>query len=145
MTHASEKVIEFFDNYAEALHVLDLEVLGSAYGDTFMFAGPAGVQAVKREDFLKVVPKRQAFFESVGLTSTTLQSLEETPLDDDYVLVDASWNMRFEKELELLGLDESSAATYILRRNDDSFQIVFQLDHQDLTRRVRELGLLPAT
>jgi hypothetical protein len=39
--------------------------LGSAYGNAFVFAGPGGVQAVKRDDFLKMVPKRAAFFRSL--------------------------------------------------------------------------------
>ena len=95
MAEASKAIREFFDEYAKATGSLDLAFLGTAYGDTFMFAGPGGVQAVKRDDFLKVVPKR--------------------------------------------------GATYILRRQENSLQIVFQLDHQDLTKRLDELGLLPAS
>jgi len=108
-----------------------------------MFAGPGGVQPVKRDDFLKVLPKRQGFFQTVGLVSTALQSIEETRLDDNYIIVEANWIMRFEKESKQPVLDGSSA-TYILRRQGDSLEIVFQLDHKDLTQRVRELGLLPS-
>jgi hypothetical protein len=142
VAEASDEVREFFNNYAKATGPFDLAFFGSAYGDTFMFAGPSGTQTVKLDDFLRVLPKRQAFFEAVGLKSSTIQSLEETRLDDDYVMVKAHWRMRFEKDAERRVVDESSA-TYILRRRDGSMRIVFQLDHQDLTQRARDLGLLP--
>jgi hypothetical protein len=143
MAEASDPVRRFFNDYAKAIDPMDLAFLGSAYGESFLFAGPSGTQTVKRDDFLKVLPKRQAFFATVGLTSTIVESLEETRLDDNYVMVKARWRMRFEKGGERPVLDESSA-TYVLRREQHSMHIVFQLDHQDLAQRVRDLGLLPA-
>jgi hypothetical protein len=108
-----------------------------------MFASPQGIQAVKRDDFLKVLPKRQEFFKTVGLTSSKIQSLEETRLDDNYFMVKAYWSMRFEKDPAQPIVAEIST-TYILYRQGHSLRIVFQLDHQDLMRRVQDLGLLPA-
>lgn len=134
---------EFFDAYARAADAVDLAFFESAYAETFMFAGPAGVQAVKRDDFLKVLPKRKAFFTSIGLTGTHLHGLEETTLDELHVMVRVQWVLRFEKAPNPPIVDHS-AATYILRRHDASARIVFQIDHQDLTRRARELGLIPA-
>ena len=144
MAEASKAIREFFDAYAKATGSLDLAFLGSAYGDTFMFAGPGGVQVVKRDDFLKVVPKREAFFRAAGLVASEVRRLEETRLDEKHTMVQAHWAMRFEKDAGRPIMDES-AATYVLRRQEDSLQIVFQLDHQDLAKRVHELGLLPAS
>ena len=59
MAEASETIREFFDAYAKATGSLDSAFLGSAYGDTFMFAGPGGVQAVKRDDFLDPMPSKR--------------------------------------------------------------------------------------
>jgi hypothetical protein len=86
------------------------------------------------EDFLKALPKRQGFFKTIGLTASKIQSLEETRLDENYVMVKASWQMRFEKEPEQAIVDEISA-TYILYQQEDLLRIVFQLDHQDLMKR----------
>ena len=108
-----------------------------------MFAGPQGVQAIKKEDFLKVLPKRKDFFKMVGLTSSKIQRLEETRLDTNYIMVKAYWKMQFEKDPAHPITDEISA-TYILSQQGDSLRIVFQLDHQDLMKRVQALGLLPA-
>ena len=103
-----------------------------------MFAGPGGVQAVKRDDFLKVVPKRAAFFRAIGLVASEVRRLEEIRLDEKHTMVRAYWSLRFEQDAGRPLIDEIEA-TYIPRR-EESWQIVFQLDHQDLTRRVQELG-----
>jgi hypothetical protein len=134
---------EFFDAYARAADSVDLAFFESAYAETFMFAGPAGVQAVKRDDFLKVLPRRKAFFASIGLTGTQVSRLDETTLDELHMMVRVQWGLRFEKAPRPPIVDQSSA-TYVLRRNEPSAQIVFQIDHQDLTRRAQELGLIAA-
>src|SRR4030095_16285345 len=128
MAEASKGIREFFDAYAKATGSLDLAFFGTAYGDTFMFASPGGVQAVKRDDFLKVVPKRGAFFRAAGLMASELGRLEEMRLDEKHTMVQARWNLRFEKEPGRPIVDES-AATYILRRQENSLQIWFPLPH----------------
>ena len=142
MAEASKEIREFFDAYAKATRSLDLAFLESAYGDTFMFASAGGVQAVKRDDFLKVVPKRGAFFRAAGLVGSEVSRLEEMGLDEKHTLIQTHWSLRFEKDRGRPIIEEI-AATYVLRRQPGSWQIVFQLDHQDLTKRVQELGLLP--
>jgi len=134
---------DFFEAYARAADSVDLAFLESAYAETFMFAGPAGVQTVKRDEFLKILPKRKAFFAAIGLTGTEVHGLEETPLDELHVMVRARWALRFERAPGPPIVDHS-AATYILRRYGGSAQIVFQIDHQDLVKRAQELGLIAA-
>ena len=97
--------------------------------------------AVTREDFLKVVPKRRAFFVAAGLAASEVVDLEETALDQRHLLVKARWMFRFEKHPSRPVVEEG-AATYVLRRQEGGLAIIFQLDHQDLTKRVQELGLL---
>src|SRR5205807_798972 len=121
-----------------------LAFLGTAYGDTFMFASPGGIQAVKRDDFLKVVPKRGAFVRAAGLVASEVRGVEEMRLDEKHTMVQTRWTLRFEKEPGRPIIDEI-AATYILRRQENAPQIVFQLDHQDLTKRLDKLGLLPTS
>jgi hypothetical protein len=142
MAEASSAVRALFEAYARATASADPAFFATAYGETFMFAGPATVQAVKRDDFLKVVPKRRTFFAAVGLTATDVSSIDERPLDQHHLLVRVGWTFRFERH-PARPIVEEGAATYVLRRQDSGLQIVFQLDHQDLTRRVQELGLLP--
>ena len=142
MSEASSAVRALFEAYARATASADPAFFAIAYGETFMFAGPATVQAVKRDDFLKVIPKRREFFAAVGLTATEVSSIDETPLDEHHLLVRVGWTFRFERR-PAQTVVEKGAATYVLRQQDGGLRIVFQLDHQDLTRRVQELGLLP--
>ena len=143
MKQATDFVREFFEDYERGSNALDLELLASRYSDSFTFASPQGVQAIKKEDFLKVLPRRKEFFKTVGLTSSKIQRLEETRLDNNYIMVKVYWNMRFEKDPEQPIINQISA-TYILYQQEDLLRIVFQLDHQDLMKRVQDLGLLPA-
>lgn len=132
---------EFFDAYATATASLDPAFLESAYAETFMFASPGGVQSVKRDDFLRVVPKRAGLFRSAGHVATDLGSIQETRLDDMHTMVRAPWSLRFEK-IPGQPVVVDAEATYVLRRDGGAWRIIFQLDHQDLVGRMQELGLL---
>jgi hypothetical protein len=107
-----------------------------------MFGGPEGVQTVKKEDFLQTLPKREGFFKAVGLTASRIKSLEETQLDENYVMIKVVWCMRFEKPPEP-SMDVELETTYVLFQPESSLRIVFQLDHQDFMKRVQDLGLWP--
>jgi hypothetical protein len=136
-------VRKVFEDYERGIATPDPELLSSLYNGSFVFAGPQGVQVVAREDLLRALPRRQGFFQAVGLTSSRVRSLDVTCLDENYLMVKAWWEMRFEKGPGQPIIDETSA-TYILHRRGDLLRIAFQLDHQDLVTRVQDLGLLPA-
>jgi hypothetical protein len=133
-------VREFFDGYEKANAEFEIPNIAALYADVFMFGGPQGVQCVKKEDFVRVLPKRKEFFRSVGLVSSKIESLEASNLDSKYVLVKAVWKMHFESSTGL-PINSENSTTYILAGTGDSFQIVVQVDHQDLMKKVQDLGL----
>jgi hypothetical protein len=133
-------VREFFNGYEKANAEFDVPEIAALYADVFMFGGPQGVRCVKKEDFVRVLPQRKEFFRSVGLVSSKIESLEASNLDSKYVFVKSVWKMHF-KNRTGLSIDSENSATYILAGTDGSFQIVFQLDHQDLMKKVQDLGL----
>ena len=141
MQEVSERVKAFFDQYELNIGGSDLSTLAAQYGDAFVFAGPQGTQAVKRDDFVRVLPKRQGFFNSVGLRSSTVAALEETRVDDSWVLVKAQWRLKFEPTA-MPAFDIDVSAMYLLQQCPDGLRIVFQRDYDDLTKRVQELGLV---
>lgn len=102
-------------------------------------SGGQGVQSVKKEDFLKVIPRRKAWFSSMGMVSSQLGRLEHTSLDARYSLVKTDWKIAVEKSGHKQQVE--TWATYVLEQKDGSLQIFFQIDHQDLAARVKELGL----
>ena len=131
-------VEEFFRRYEQANNDFNVQLIAKLYADTFMFGNPQGVQAVKKEDFIKVLPRRKDFMKTAGLLSSRVDSAEGSTLDSKYILVKTVWNMRFRTN----NGDEvtrKTLATYVLSTVGDSLEIVFQLDHQDLMKIVQDL------
>jgi hypothetical protein len=81
MTDLEILVKEFFNEYERANAEFDIQRIAERYADAFMFGGPAGVQPVKKEEFVKVLPRRKEFFKSSGLVASTIESLEVSSLD----------------------------------------------------------------
>jgi hypothetical protein len=102
------------------------------------------VKVVRKDDLLRALPRRRAYFQSVGLVTSKVRSLEEARLDDHYLMVKAHWDLRFER-VPGQSLVVETSATYILHRRGERPQIVFQLDHQDLMKKVQELGIAPSS
>lgn len=140
MSDLNSEVSDFFRSYEAANARFDVKQITASYADVFMFRGPEGVQSVKKEDFLRVLPRRKEFFKALGLTSSNIESLEASRLDSKYTLVKTIWNMRFDRSGGEPIYSQNSSS-YILVRTGDGFQIVFQIDHQDLSKKVQELGL----
>lgn len=132
----NEQVKQFFVKYEQANSNSDVSTICSLYAETFMFGGPNGVQAVKKEDFLKIVPTMKANYASMGLVETTLHSVEMSLLDSKYLLAAVVWRIKLQDTFDKKYVDAS--ATYVLERaQNDSLAIVFQVDHQDLANVVR--------
>ena len=140
MSNENIDVKSFFTGYEAANAIFDVEQIAACYAEVFMFGRPEGVQCVKKEDFLKVLPRRKEFFRSRGLVSSNIDSLAASSLDSKYTLVKVVWNMRFDRSAQE-PIYSQNTASYILSKANGRFEIVFHIDHQDLTKRVRELGL----
>ena len=130
----------FFKQYEKAISESDVSVIAAQYADAFMFGGPQGVRSINKDDFLKVVPRRREYFASIGLLESKLTSIDETSLDSKYLLARTVWRMTFERSAGFKS-EIVASATYILERAGEKFVIVFQIDHQDLNAKVKELGL----
>jgi hypothetical protein len=131
-------VEEFFRRYEQANNDFDVQMIVKLYADVFMFGNPQGVQTVKKEDFVKLLPRRKDFTKTTGLLSSRVDSVEASMLDSKYILVKTVWNMRF----RVNNRDEvtrKASASYVLSSVGDSYQIVLQLDHQDLMKIVQDL------
>ena len=132
-------VNSFFARYESANTIFDINQIANCYAEFFMFGGPDGVRCVKKEDFVKMLPKRKDFFRSRGLAASSVDSLEAVALDARYSFVKVIWKMQFARGAAQ-PVYSQNAASYVLSRANDGFQIVFQIDHQDLTKRADELG-----
>ena len=129
---------EFFRLYEQANRDFDVQLIARLYADTFMFGNPQGVQAIKKEDFVKVLPRRKEFMKTAGLLSSRVDSVQASTLDCKYVLVKTVWNMSF-RDTNANEVTRKISATYVLSNIGESFEIVLQLDHQDLMKIVEDL------
>jgi hypothetical protein len=103
-----------------------------------MFGGPRGVQSVKKEDFLKLLPGRKAYFKSIGLEPSTVASIDEISLDAKYILARVVWKMTLSNSAKASRQFETKA-TYILEVKNETPVIIMQLDHQDLGEKINEI------
>src|SRR5271154_2651316 len=86
-------VTNFFEIYEKSISEAAVSTVETLYSDVFMFGGPRGVQSVKKEDFLKLLPGRKAYFKSIGLEQSTVASIDEISLDAKYILARVVWKM----------------------------------------------------
>jgi ketosteroid isomerase-like protein len=124
------QVEAFFAAFAAASDQLDVDRLAELFAETFLAADPAGVQAVPRQAFLRVLPRRAELFAAAGVARVVLANLQHHALDATYVLARTDW--RAERTGASTPVRLSS--TFILRRDADRLQVVFYLNHQDLVR-----------
>jgi len=132
----------FFNMFQNANKNFDVDAIALCYADTFLFGQPQGVQTVKKEDFLRILPKRKEMMQKIGQKSSTIVSLKETPISEQYIQVEVVWKMIYQKGEKTI--EDTNTATYILHKQDTALQIVVQIDHQDLMKKVQAMGLLPS-
>lgn len=119
----------------------DIDRMVAQFADPFMSADSTGVRVVQASEFRAALPKRKQLFAAIGSTGTRLVSVEQTPLDDRYVMVKATWRWEFSRPVEPPIVLPS---TYIVRKGGDATQIVFYLTG-DVMSVLRSRGLLPST
>ncbi len=139
----SPRVKAFFEQYEHASETLDLDVISTEYADSFMFAGPNGARVIEKQKLLAALPQRRQFFKSVGHQWTRVVGLDETWLDDHYVLVRVQFLMRFEKAAGH-PVDFETESTSILYIQDGAPRIVFHLESEDVQQALQARGLLDA-
>jgi hypothetical protein len=139
---ASPVVQEFFNQYVRGRSALDIDLIASQYPDSFMIAGPTGARSAEKASILAVFAKGQEWLKALGHKATNVHSLDETRLDDRYVLVRAQFVWRFEKP-PMKAADVTVDASFILYINHGTPAIVFQQEHEDFQDALRAHGILP--
>jgi hypothetical protein len=60
MRMASPLVRVFFEQYEHTGETLDLDVIGTEYAASFMFAGPSGARVIEKQKLLAALAQRRA-------------------------------------------------------------------------------------
>src|SRR5215472_10350299 len=86
-TNMSADIRTFFETFQRNNAGDDIDALVSQYGDPSLHADPSGARTIRASDLKAAIPKRKELFKSIGCKATTLVSVEEQPLDEQYVVV----------------------------------------------------------
>jgi ketosteroid isomerase-like protein len=143
MNVASPVVQGFFYEYARSRSAMDIDGITSQYADACMLAGPGGARVAEKRAIVEGFPKAMELLKTVGHTSTTLSSLNETGMDEHYAMVRAQFVWRFEKAAAP-PTDVQVDSTFILHTKDGVPKIVFQYEPADFWQMLRTRGVLPA-
>ncbi|HPM61769.1 MAG TPA: SRPBCC domain-containing protein, partial [Methanoregulaceae archaeon] len=135
----SEVVQRLFSEYENAFSRLDVGRSAEFFADTFLSAGPQGVVAQSKAEFIRLAGQAAEFYKAVGQTSARILSLEENRISDEYSLVKVHWGVTFRKTGDrLIEFDVS----YLVQKTGPEPKIILFVAHQDEEKAMKELGLL---
>ena len=143
MDAGSNAIREFFRQYARSRNTFDPDLIASQYPESWMFAGPEAVRVAVKADVLAGLAKGKEWLRTLGHTSTTLTSMEESAVDEHYALVEARLVWRFDQR-SAQPIDVPVDSTFILYTRDGAPTIVFQHEHEDFQQALRARGVVPA-
>jgi len=134
------KLRDFFQALENDSDPGDTSIVDASYHSTFLFCGPQGVDPIQKSDFLNFIPVMSRKFSDMGFKSKRVKNLGVSKLDSLYFQARVNWEMLFERNGKAEVFDNINA-TYILRKERDSFKIIMQLDHQNLHDMVNQGGI----
>jgi hypothetical protein len=138
----SDAIREFFRQYERGRNTVDTDLIASQYAESFMYAGPDGVRNATKADVRAGFAKGAEWLRSLGHTSTTLTSLEESSIDEHYAVVRATFMWHFE-QVPGRSIDVAVDSTFIVHSRGGSSTIVFQHEHEDFLQSLRKRGVAP--
>jgi hypothetical protein len=134
-----ESVKKLFAEYEKAFAELDFKRSAEFFADTFISAGPRGVIAQSKAEFLKLAHQATAFYKSLDQTSARILSADETPISNEYSMVKVHWGVTFRKTKDrLIEFD----VTYFVQKIGTEPRIIMFIAHQDEQKAMQELGLI---
>jgi len=141
MQNVSEAIDVFFREFEKNSNTGDGDQIANQFADPFMVADPSGSRVVRSADLRSAIPQRKKLFKSLGCRTTTLESIHETKLDDQYVLAKTEWRMQFDHGT---GTPENITAwsTFVIQTSGETPKIVFYLTHENIMAVLRQLGIL---
>ncbi len=66
---------------------MDIKKNSEFFADTFISAGPNGVIAKNKTEFVKMAQQAADFYKNIGQTSAKILSVDEVPISNDYSMV----------------------------------------------------------
>jgi hypothetical protein len=138
-----EKIKKLFNEYEKAFSALDFKKNAEPFADTFISAGPKGVIAQDKKEFLKLSQQAADFYKSVGQESARIMGMKETEISKEYSLVTIHWGVKFAKTGD--NPVEFDVSYLVQHLPDQDPQIILFIAHQDEEEAMKKLGLVEKT
>jgi len=130
-----QAVGKLFDELGKDSDPTDTSTVDASYHSSFLFCDPENVNSIKKEDFLRIMPMMTRQFTEMGFKSKKVKDLHIHKLDPQYFQVRVEWEMLFERKGKT-DIFDNIRVTYLLRKEDELFRIIMQMDHQNLNEIV---------
>jgi hypothetical protein len=128
-----------FERYEKAFQSLDFVTTSDLFSESFISAGPRGIIAQTKKEFLEQSGKAALFYKSAGMTSVKILHETEIPISENYAMVNIHWGATFRKTGDqLIEFD----VTYVVHLRGNCPEIVLFISHQDEQEAMKKLGLV---
>lgn len=134
-----EKVETYFKEYEHNFDKLNVRAIADNYADTFLSAGPKGVIANNKKEFIEKASQAAEFYREVGQKSARIISKTVIPVSNEYCMVTVHWGAKFEKTGEK---EIEFDVSYLLQELNDKIQVILFIAHEDEEKTMKELGLV---
>jgi hypothetical protein len=134
------RIKKLFSAYEKAFSDLDFRTSAEYFADTFMSAGPKGVIAQDKHEFVKLSAQASEFYKSVGQESARIMGMTEVLISREYSLITVHWGVKFKtKGDEPVEFDVSYLVQHI---GAGEPKIILFVAHEDEEEAMKKLGLL---
>jgi hypothetical protein len=134
-----DKVEAYFTEYERDFQKLDIKAIAEHYAENFLSAGPKGVIANNKKEFIEKADQFAQYYRDAGQKSARLISKTVIPISNEYCLVTVHWGAKFEK----LGNKEVEFdVSYLLQELNGELQVILFISHEDEEKTMKELGLI---
>ncbi len=136
----SNKLKKFFQEFELASNNFDYVKSGAFFSPSFLHGDPEKVQTINRDDFVKALPLRKAFFEKLGLKSSMIEITQQIDINSVYTLVKTKVLMQFDNHGVIKDIVQT--ASYIVKKDNLNMAIVVYINDQLLNSILSEHDLI---
>jgi hypothetical protein len=128
-----------FERYENAFQSLDFVSVSDLFSESFISAGPRGIIARTKTEFLEQSGKYVLFYKSVGFSTVKILHETEIPISENYAMVTIHWGATFRKTGDqVIEFDVS----YIVHLRGNCPEIILFITHQDEQKAMKKIGLV---
>src|SRR3954463_13316716 len=130
---------KFFDQYAEALSVTEIDAIAQAYAEQFMATGPGFSMSMENNrQFHAGLAQTALFYRQIGVDVVEVKNYLEAELGSGFWLTKVEWELLDEDLNTIVTFDN----TYMVEADEGQPKIVLFIAHNE-HERMQEKGLLP--